>query len=159
MGNVVTIVIITVTTFTMIIVVLCFQSYQVSVVAVVPLPPQKFVHPPHCYYQLKKNKKFKFKLASEGITFISNFIKIRLGVLESKHADRRTNVTIRICCPSCILRKEGIIIIIQLNSILYSLTCWTQQPMAIIIIIIIIKQFISILCLSAHSTAQRPIIK
>jgi hypothetical protein len=55
-------------------------GYCISVVAFVPLPLQKFVCPPHCYYLMQEIENYKFGEVFNGKRYISNLIKIRLMI-------------------------------------------------------------------------------
>lgn len=58
-----------------------YHGYCTCAVALVSLPPNKFVHPLRCYYLMYEIKKYEYGMASNAITFIRNFIKILSVVL------------------------------------------------------------------------------
>jgi hypothetical protein len=60
-------------------------------VALVSIPPHRFVRPPCWYYRLFDIKKYDFRVDTGGIPSIPNFIQIRPSVLELNHADRQTD--------------------------------------------------------------------
>jgi hypothetical protein len=66
-------------------------------VALVSIPPHKFVHQPCWYYRLQEIEKYDFRVDSNGITSIPNFIQICPAVLELNHADRQTDMASPIC--------------------------------------------------------------
>jgi hypothetical protein len=57
-------------------------------VALVSIPPHKFIRPPCWYYQLQEIVKYDFWVVPNGITSIPNFIQIHPVVLELNHVDR-----------------------------------------------------------------------
>jgi hypothetical protein len=59
------------------------------------IPPYKFMHLPHCYYQLQKIKKFEYGLASTCIVSIPNFIRIHPAVLKLKR--EQTHMISSVC--------------------------------------------------------------
>jgi hypothetical protein len=59
-------------------------------VALVSIPPHKFVRPPCWYYQLREIVKYDFRVVPNGITVMPNFTQIRQAVLELNHVDRET---------------------------------------------------------------------
>jgi hypothetical protein len=62
-------------------------------VALVSIPPHKFVGPPCWYYRLQKIEKYDIGVFPNGITSKLNFIQIRPAVLEFNHSDRQTDMT------------------------------------------------------------------
>jgi hypothetical protein len=60
----------------------------VACVSLVSIPSHKFVRPPCWYYQLQDTKEHEFRVVSNDITSIPNFIQISPAVLEVNHADR-----------------------------------------------------------------------
>jgi hypothetical protein len=51
-------------------------------VALVLIPPHKFVHPPCWYHQLYDLEMYNFRVNSNGITYLPNFIQICPVVLK-----------------------------------------------------------------------------
>jgi hypothetical protein len=60
-------------------------GYWISQVGAVSLSPNKFVRFPCCYYRLKEIKNKKFRVASNGVTSLRDFIRICPSVLKLKH--------------------------------------------------------------------------
>jgi hypothetical protein len=58
----------------------------------IDLPPHRFEHPRRWCCHLQGIKKYNFRVASNGITSILNFMKIRSAVLTLLYAYRRTDV-------------------------------------------------------------------
>jgi hypothetical protein len=58
-------------------------------VALVSIPPHKFVRPPCWYCRLQEIEKYGFKVVPDGITSLPNFIQMRPAVLELNHTDRQ----------------------------------------------------------------------
>jgi len=50
--------------------------------ALVLIPPHKFVRPPYSYYTLQEIEKYDFRVDSNGIKSMPNFIQIRPAVLD-----------------------------------------------------------------------------
>jgi hypothetical protein len=83
------------------------HSMALLQVALMLIPPHKFVRPPCCYYLLHKIEKYNFRLVPNGITLMPNFIQICPAVLELNHADRQTWPA-QYAFISCTLCKERI---------------------------------------------------
>jgi hypothetical protein len=70
------------------------KSFYVQLqVALVSLPPHKFVRPPCWYFWMYEIEEYDFTVAPNGMTPILNFIQIRPAVLELNHTDRQTDMT------------------------------------------------------------------
>jgi hypothetical protein len=71
-------------------------------VALVSIPPHKFVCPSCWYYLLQEIEKYDFRGDPNGITSIPNFTQIRPAVLELNRMDRQTDMTSSIIpCTWC----------------------------------------------------------
>jgi hypothetical protein len=66
-------------------------------VALVSIPPRKFVLSPCWYYRLQEIEKYDFSVVPNGITSIPNLIQIRSAVLKLNHAYGKTDTTSPIC--------------------------------------------------------------
>lgn len=63
------------------------NDYRSSTVTLVSLPPHKFVSMPCWCYKFYETKYFKFGIVSNGMIFISSFVKIHPIVFDLNHAD------------------------------------------------------------------------
>jgi hypothetical protein len=61
-------------------------------VALVSLPPHKFVRAPCWYYRLYEITKYNFRADPNGITSIPYVIDIRQAALGFNHAERETDM-------------------------------------------------------------------
>jgi hypothetical protein len=69
---------------------LCTALLQVALVSI---PPHKFVRLPCWYYRLQETAKYDFRVVPNGITSIPNFTQICPAVLKLNHVDRQTDMT------------------------------------------------------------------
>jgi hypothetical protein len=73
--------------------------------------PNRFVCPPRCFL-LQEIRKYEAGGSSNGITYISSFIKIRPAVLDFKHAHGRTSMTVPITGLKLILNTDVSLLVI-----------------------------------------------
>jgi hypothetical protein len=66
----------------------------ISVAVLVSPSHHRFMYLWSCYYQLQEIEKYKFRVGSNGIMFLSKFIKIHPAFLELKYLDIVTDITI-----------------------------------------------------------------
>jgi hypothetical protein len=73
--------------------VIIYHRMALLKVALVSIPPDRFVWPPCWYYRRQEIEKNDFRVVPSGITPIRNFIQIRPAFLELNHAGGRTDTT------------------------------------------------------------------
>jgi hypothetical protein len=56
--------------------IIMYDFTTINKVALVWLPPHKFMHPPCCYYWLQEIRIYEVGMASSGILFVPKFVKI-----------------------------------------------------------------------------------
>lgn len=74
--------------------------------AIVSLSSHKFVRFPCCYYRLKNIKNKNFRVASNGVTSLRDFIRICSSVLKLKHCYRQTDMISSICALFFFARRS-----------------------------------------------------